>query len=247
MRTVFFILLFAGFLTEVSHAQRMYKHLYPGYFGNGKGPMKGSRFMVGAMGGVTYTDVSGQVLVQRGRTDAYDPIAGLQGGIRTMYELSGHFSLRLEALYNQKGGIYTSEDALTQIMIKTRRNYLNIPLLLQYSFLKEQHALRPHIFAGPTAAWMLNARQQYSIAYITQQEREVFPVEEAAEKFARFDYGVTGGLGLQLQPAFRWAITADVRGYYGLGNINNFPEEAVVRPNTQQIQVGATLGILYRL
>jgi hypothetical protein len=125
---------------------------------------------------------------------------GLHAGIFSRYDLSQHFSLQAEINYDQLGSQTSA--------IKNNFDYLNVPLLLNYSFGKSYHTpMTFKLYAGPYAGFLLNAET------ITQTP-ETNETRDLNENTNSSTMGVIGGFGIRY-PVNNQNIMLDLR--LGLG------------------------------
>lgn len=137
--------------------------------------------------------------------------AGFVFGVFSNIGLAKNFSFQPEVLYIQKGPKVNITEGEVTGTVKFNADYLEIPLLLMYSFQKEESKLIPSIFAGPFIGFNLSAKEKINI-----------PGEEYTYDFKdeikNMEYGVTIGLGLAKKMS-RLTLHADIRYDLGLSNI----------------------------
>lgn len=137
--------------------------------------------------------------------------AGFVFGAFTNIGLAGNFSFQPEILYVQKGTKVAVTEGEVTGTVKFNLDYLEIPLLLMYSFQKENSKLIPSIFAGPFIGFNLSAKEKVKI-----------PGEEYTYDFKdeikNLEYGVTVGMGLAKKMS-KLTLHADIRYDLGLSNI----------------------------
>lgn len=137
--------------------------------------------------------------------------AGFVFGVFSNIGLAKNFSFQPEVLYIQKGSKVNITEGEVTGTVWFNADYLEIPLLLMYSFQKEDSKLIPSIFAGPFIGFNLSAKEKIKI-----------PGEEYTYDFKdeikNVEYGVTVGLGLAKKMS-RLTLHADIRYDLGLSNI----------------------------
>lgn len=137
--------------------------------------------------------------------------AGFVFGVFSNIGLAKNFSFQPEVLYIQKGPKVNITEGEVSGTVKFNTDYLEIPLLLMYSFQKEDSKLIPSIFAGPFIGFNLSAKEKINI-----------PGEEYTYDFKdeikNMEYGVTFGLGLAKKMS-RLTLHADIRYDLGLSYI----------------------------
>lgn len=104
---------------------------------------------IGIKAGANYMTL-GQ-LETGGATYDYDYRFGFQGGLMADLPLSSQVSFMPQVLYTQKGGTLKATVANTTGEIKTRLNYLDVPLLFGFKPSSEVT-----LFAGPQVAFLLS-------------------------------------------------------------------------------------------
>ncbi len=137
--------------------------------------------------------------------------AGFVFGAFTNIGLARNFSFQPEILYVQKGPKVSVAEGEVTGTVKFNTDYLEIPLLLMYSFQKEGSTLIPSIFAGPFVGLNLSAKEKIKI-----------PGEEYTYDFKdeikNVEYGVTFGLGLAKKMS-KMTLHSDIRYDLGLSNL----------------------------
>lgn len=86
-----------------------------------------------------------------GSNYSYDYKPGFQGGVYADLPIANGFSFMPHVLYSQKGGNLKATVGNTTGEIKTRLNYLDVPLLFGY-----KPAADVTLFAGPQVAFLLS-------------------------------------------------------------------------------------------
>lgn len=143
--------------------------------------------------------------------------AGFVFGAFSNIGLAKNFSLQPEVLYIQKGSkINVSEGEVTGT-VKFNIDYLEIPLLLMYSFQKENSTLIPSIFAGPFIGFNASAKQKVEV---TGEEYSY----DIKDEIKDVEFGVTFGLGLAKKMS-KLTFHSDIRYDLGLSNIADGAEE----------------------
>jgi outer membrane scaffolding protein for murein synthesis (MipA/OmpV family) len=129
-----------------------------------------------------------------------DVKVGLHAGIFAQYNLNQKWSLKGEINYDQLGSQSSS--------VTNKFDYLNIPILLNYSIGKSDlTALTFDAYAGPYAGYLLNAKSEISTA-------ETESTEDLKDDTNKYTGGVILGLGLRY-PVKENKIMLDLR--LGLG------------------------------
>jgi len=137
--------------------------------------------------------------------------AGAVGGISLNVNIASFLSLQPEVLYVQKGTKGTIEiEAGENANLKLEADYVEIPVLLNFSLAKAGSSFVPSILAGPYFAW--NARAKIKSSYGGESYSEDFK-----DSIKDTDFGLAFGVGLGLKVG-SGKIVLDVRYDLGLTN-----------------------------
>jgi hypothetical protein len=114
---------------------------------------------------------------------------GLNVGLFAKIPVSEFFAIQPEVLYSSKGSKITYDDALQgEGEYRFNLNYVEVPVLAVFN-------IGPHfnIHAGPYAAFLASANIKDM-----HEDGTVEGIEDLnVDNFNRFDYGLSGGLGLE--------------------------------------------------
>lgn len=122
--------------------------------------------------------------------------------------LSDHLSVRLEPMYLQKGEkIEEGIDPFNQPEARITSSSIEIPLLIKYTFGTK---IQPYLIGGPTLAYNLKSNIDFDITGL----KFTGDLKRVTETF---DFGVTGGFGLQV-PLLSCICFFEGRYAYGLMN-----------------------------
>ena len=162
---------------------------------------------VGLVGGVnvaTLTDEDPDVVDVSSRTR-------FSLGVVVDVALGRGFSLRTEPTFLRKGAVTTVSDGLISGENEFLLSYLEVPLLLSYTF--GAGPVRPYLTAGPSIGLFLDADDA-----VLRRPDGVFKadIDEVVE---RFDVGLALGSGVSY-PVGRVTLFAQGRYTLGLTNIN---------------------------
>lgn len=131
----------------------------------------------------------------------------------------GGFSIQPELRYVIKGA--TSDSAIvsnnpTPLRVKSTIAYLEIPVLLVYSF-NSGGRLRPRVFAGPYLAQKLDATIEWSLRSGGLRQRE------SDESVSTTDFGFTVGAGVTTD-IIGERVLFGARASFGRSDIRNRPD-----------------------
>lgn len=187
-------------------------------------------FAVGISGGYVMSSINFQPEVPQ------QQLGGVIGGLTFRYTTEKYFSsicaLVAEVNYAQIGWREEILDLKDQPVINAvtgmpeeyqrRINYIQIPILARLGWGRERKGLQFFFEAGPQMGIFLNEKTEAN--YVLEERnyaartskiinQEDMPVEN------KFDYGITGGIGLEFSIPKAGHIMLEGRYYYGLGNI----------------------------
>jgi len=137
--------------------------------------------------------------------------AGAVGGISLNVNIASFFSLQPEVLYVQKGTKGSDTVEGVEITGKYELDYVEVPLLLNFSFPIAGSSFVPSVYAGPYAGF--NARAKIKVT----EDGESYS-EDFKDEVKDTDFGLTFGIGLGKKIG-SGKITIDVRYDLGLTNI----------------------------
>ncbi len=168
-----------------------------------------SSIKIGVKGGFSLADLTFKPEI----TDS--PLSnktGAVGGISLNVGIASFFSLQPEVLYVQKGTKATIEvEEGINANIKCEADYVEIPVMLNFSFAKEGSSFVPSILAGPYFGW--NAR-----AKVKMTEGGESYSEDFKDSVKDTDFGLAFGVGLGMKVG-SGKIVLDVRYDLGLTNV----------------------------
>jgi hypothetical protein len=199
---------------------------------------------LGVRGGLSVPNLKGGDTPQsKGYTSRLAPTFGAF----ISYELSPRFALRGEILFAGQGGkrdgmqpifaenleglpVPIGMDLYADFENETILNYLEIPVLASYAFVKNKSGFDVYVDAGPYLGILLNAEVVTcgtSTIYLDETgtmplEIEGYPLPpqdfedtvDIADKLNDINVGITGGIGTNYILG-RHQVTVDVRGAYG--------------------------------
>lgn len=169
-------------------------------------------FSVGVNGGVNLNSVSFQPTVSKGT------LMGPTMGVMARYISEKYFGMicgaQLEINYSQQGWTESYQD-YPELAYTRKMNYINIPFLAHLAFGKEKYGLQFFINAGPQIGFFLSDSYTQSDNW---GDYSGFVVEQHdAPVDNRFDYGITGGAGVELRTKIGH-FQVEGRYYYALSD-----------------------------
>lgn len=201
-----------------------------------------SMFEMGLSGGINLNRIELQPSIRQKFDD------GINGGIMLRYTSEKYFSMicatQLEVNFAQRGWNEDFDDG-TENNYRRNLNYIEVPLLAHLAWGKEKRGLQFFFNLGPQFGFFLNESEKYKGEWTPEQRpislRPIYG--KIVEK--TFDYGITGGLGVELKTkAGNFSIEG--RYYYGLADIfGNSKTDEFGRSANQTLSI--KLGYSFRI
>jgi hypothetical protein len=151
--------------------------------------------------------------------------AGLTVGGFYNYSSRSGFGFSGQLLYTQMGAKVNNKTDEINL------NYLQVPLFATFFFGQRGNELRPKLFLGPTANFLLSARNEDS---------ESIRGDRNNRQFNPFDLGITGGAGLNYLINDKVWLNFDVR--YGIGLLDVSKNPSVFLANNNW---GINMGVSF--
>lgn len=240
------LLLLFFIITSIScHAQKQYKHLYPGYYGNGSSsdPI-GIR--IGLKAGISQTDITKELLVNPNLENAYEPVYKPIIGFLAQYSLTRNFILGTGLNYRPIAINYKTISSIESTITQTRTNYIEMPLLLNLAWRKGSYNPYPAIYGGASIAYLLDASRDFESQPLTDNIEGTSILDmDVSNEYNDLDYGVIAGISYYIPIQTYFQIMIDLKGYMGLANINNFPVDTVDQPYTVNKTISLSIGLLW--
>ncbi len=198
---------------------------------------------VGVKGGMSLSRVNFQPSVSQ------KMVGGLVLGASVRYIEENHFGLIGEINLEQRGW---KEDfkPLEGYSFSRQFTYLQVPLLTHIFFGSDK--VRFFFNAGPEIGMMIAEKASSNFDYknastIDDLEKSYRHTEQFTEPVSRrFDYGISAGMGMELNLNSKHAINLEGRFYYGLNDVfDNHKTDSFQGSSSMSIMV--TLGYNIRL
>ena len=179
-----------------------------------------SALALGVNGGYALNKVSFNPTIKQ------DFKGGLTGGVTLRYTCERYFgmvcALQAEANYAQLGWkerIETSSDTYERTI-----NYVQVPLLARLGYGKEDRGVMGYLVLGPQLGFCLSESEQrggeWSDATLALRPNRVTgQYDKKVEK--TFEYGLTGGLGIEVNTRKAGHFMLEGRYYFALSDIFN--------------------------
>ena len=146
---------------------------------------------------------------------------GLNGGISIRYTSEKYFSMicaaQLEINFAQRGWKEDFDDETGNGYSHTL-NYIEVPLLAHLSWGKEEHGLQFFVNMGPQFGFFISESEEYTGSWLPEERPQSIRPIYGKTVENKFDYGIAGGLGLELKSGIGNFIL-EGRYYYGLSDI----------------------------
>lgn len=209
-------------------------------------------FAVGVSGGYVMSSINFQPEVTQRQ------LGGTIGGVTFRYTTEKYFSsvcaIVGEVNYAQIGWKQKILDLQDQPVINSvtgmaeeyqrRINYVQVPIMARLGWGRERKGMQFFFQAGPQIGFFLNEKTEanYDLSKRNLKDRtskvvnqEAMPVEN------KFDFGITGGIGLEYSHPVVGHFMVEARYYYGLGNIyGNSKRDYFGRSNFSNIVIKAS-------
>lgn len=154
-------------------------------------------------------------------------------GLTARYTSEKYFSMicaiQVELNYARLGwkeDIYSSQSVKLADTYERRIDYLQLPILANLGFGREQRGVKGFLLAGPQLGYALQEKELRSSTWTTRVLSGTTVPDRANNVFAqydkpiehRFDYGICAGLGMEVATKVG-RFVLDARYYYGLADL----------------------------
>lgn len=168
---------------------------------------------IGFNGGINLNSINFSPTIQQKN------LMGINGGVTLRYISEKYFRMicgaQVELNFSQHGWDEYYED-YPDLQYTRKMNYIEIPLLAHIALGKEQ-GMQIFIHAGPQVGFFINDTQTINDAWNTTSTNYL-TIEQHDKKIEnKFDYGITGGAGLELRTNIG-NFLVEGRYYYALSD-----------------------------
>jgi hypothetical protein len=150
---------------------------------------------------------------------------GVALGVGLTYSIQNTYGVTTRVLYSQKG----AKSGDTKISMK----YIEVPIVGRF-FLNREGTCRPNLFVGPSFNFLTG------VANKAKGEDSVND-DDFRDSFKTFDFGLTGGVGLNWLIADETHLIIDGRYTHGLSDISKADTDVFNRGFT--VSAGVTFGL----
>ncbi|MDO5461381.1 MAG: porin family protein [Bacteroidales bacterium] len=171
---------------------------------------------------------------------------GINGGISLRYTSEKYFSMicaaQMEVNFSQRGWKEDFDDETGNSYSRTL-NYIEVPLLAHLSWGKEERGLQFFVNLGPQFGFFIGDSEEYIGSWRPEERPQSIRPVYGKEVEKKFDYGIAGGLGVELKTK-AGNFFVEGRYYYGLSDIyGNSKTDDFGRSANQTIYIRAGYSI----
>lgn len=171
---------------------------------------------------------------------------GINGGITLRYTSEKYFSMicaaQMEVNFSQRGWKEDFDDETGNSYSRTL-NYIEVPLLAHLSWGKEERGLQFFVNLGPQFGFFIGDSEDYIGSWRPEERPQSIRPVYGKEVEKKFDYGIAGGLGVELKTK-AGNFFVEGRYYYGLSDIyGNSKTDDFGRSANQTIYIRAGYSI----
>lgn len=173
-------------------------------------------FSVGVNGGMSMTQMTFEPKIKQNMKSS------ATFGITARYVCEKYFSsicaIQVEVNYANLGWEELIEDGSGNTY-KRNLNYIQMPLLMHMGWGREERGLKFFINAGPQVGMFIGGNEEYGGGvWDTSKRPNGVTYQYGKDVDNSFDYGIAGGLGLELSTGIGHFLL-EGRYYYGLGDV----------------------------
>lgn len=197
---------------------------------------------IGAKAGATVSEMAWSPTVRQQFTP------GFTAGICMRYTEENHFGLVAELNFTQRGW---AEEFAPEIGLSYSRHfsYVQLPVMTQIFFGNEKW--RYFINLGPEVGLMVSDKISANFNYKDISQVPDFPANHRYNQLdmrvaRKFDYGIAGGMGVEMRLKKKHSVIIEGRFYYGLANV--FPSSRRdIFGASRGMSIECTLGYMFRI
>lgn len=198
-------------------------------------------FDIGVKGGVAFSNQQFSPEVEQ------KMLMGFLGGVTVRYSEEKLFGLLAELNIAQRGWEEDFEN--NKLTYKRHLTYLNLPIMTHINF--GTRVFRGFVNLGPSIGYMISNSITSNFNYKEPGSVEGFPTDRHVVQMTmdvknKFDYGIVGGLGIELRFKNKHFFLLEGRYYFGLGNI--FPSaKKDYFSSSRGTAIEASLSYMFRI
>lgn len=199
-------------------------------------------FAIGAKAGATVSEMAWSPTVRQKFTP------GFTAGVCMRYTEENHFGLIAELNFTQRGWAekFAPETGLSY---ERHFSYLQLPVMTQIFFGTEKW--RYFINLGPEIGLMVGDKISANFNYHDLSQVPTFPNNHRFNQLdmavnRKFDYGIAGGMGVEMRLQRKHSVLLEGRFYYGLNNV--FPcSRRDIFGASRGMSIECTLAYMFRI
>lgn len=199
-------------------------------------------FSLGVRAGATISNMAWQPSVRQQMTP------GATIGITARYTEEKIFGLMADLNITQRGWAEKFEDT-PELSYRRQFTYVQLPVMTHIYFGSPR--FRGFVNLGPSVGYMISDKITANFAYTDIPSVAGFPTDRRTEQlslpvYRKFDYGIVGGLGMELRLKRKHSFMIEGRFYYGIANVFSSKRgDTFGASRTMSIEV--TAAYLFRL
>lgn len=196
---------------------------------------------VGAKGGASFSNVQFSPHVKQTLRQ------GLLMGATVRYTEEKLFGIIGELLIVQRGWKENFEEA--PFAYNRELTYVNLPVMTHIYFGSKK--FKGFVNLGASVSYLLGSKINSDFDYENALKLPGFPTYRSTEQMAmpiknKFDYGILGGIGMEIIIKKKHSIILEGRYYFGLGNIFSASKKDVFA-GSRNSSIEASLGYMFRI
>lgn len=169
--------------------------------------------------------------------DRVDSKFGYGFGLQAAVEFHPLIAIQPELFFMNKGNTYTTEGPSSKVITST--NYIQLPIL--FALQLPLPIIKPRLLVGPHLSYFVGGDR--TVETTVDGKDTSASVELNSDDISTFDFGVTAGVGLDVELG-EYILTLDVRYEKGFLDANGGAND---QPSFTHNSTSANIGIMYRL
>lgn len=170
-------------------------------------------FSIGANAGLNINSATFNPTIKQGM------LMGPNFGISARYITEKYFAMicgaQIEVNFAQRGWKETFDKVDAGHSYSRTMNYIEVPFLAHLAFGKEEKGLQFFLNLGPQFAYFLSDSEKFSANF---NPSKVVKEQYGKKVDNKFDYGIAGGLGIELKTKKSGNFLIEGRYYFGLSD-----------------------------
>lgn len=172
-------------------------------------------FAIGVRAGASMSNMAWQPSVRQTMTP------GFIAGITLRYTEEKYFGLMADLKVVQRGWAEKFEDN-PEFKYRRQFTYIQLPVMTHIYF--GSHKFRGFVNLGPSVSFMLQDKITSNFNYRNTSEVSNFPQDRRTQQlnlavYRKFDYGITGGGGIEFRMRRKYSFMIEARYYFGIANV----------------------------